>query len=366
MKTRCALLLSLMLGLAVAGPALAACDVTLSSILPSNQAVLKANCGSSNMTSITWTRDAGTPSAVTFGPYSFSPTLADLNFITPLTSDTHSYTASGLAGATPIPAGQAAIIIAASPAATYALHVISSANGYVNGGGINLCTSNSGACDVNGLTSSIGPTLIATPQPNYFFSGWSGGGCSLNSTCTPTLTANAITTVTASFSSSSTSTSTDVTTTSTASTTTTTASCGAGEAYGAGDQALTPVEYQLWPVPPAAGSGDFGRAVQFVANAATYPLGIIVHTVDETQPGKYKDYSVSACAHKFASELTGRCVVTGTGSAGTLVLRFGSGSVTGDDCLLTPGVTYYVNFRDNTLPRGSVNSQFWFNKRTDQ
>jgi len=367
-KTRYALLLSVALGLTAAGPTMAACDVTLSAILPNNQAVLKADCGTANMSQITWTRDIGLPTAAIFGPYVISPpTRADISFATLLISGTHTYTATGFDDVpAAVTSGKAAVVslsqpvltVAVSPggsvtsapsgitsctnplvigtsvcafgfdtdktvvltatadsahsfstwggdcsgigntctvsmtaprtvtatfstvptypltvtssggtvsgtgsincgsgtgtcsanlasgtavsltanptspntmfawsgncsgtanpctftmgavaasvsaafstAPTYALHVTSSANGSVSGGGISNCTSTSGTCDVGGLTSSTGPTLTASPQPNYSFS-WSGGGCSGSGTCTPTLAANQTTTVTANF-----------------------------------------------------------------------------------------------------------------------------------------------------------------------
>lgn len=618
-KTRFASLLALVLGLAAAGPALAVCDVTLSSILPNNQAVLKANCGNANMTEITWTRDFGTGAVANFGPFLFPATLADINFTTLLTSGTHSYTASGYENGTGtansgtlVASGKAAVVtlsqpiltVAVSPggsvtsaplstsvpigingctntggvcaagfdtgttvvltptptgsgfvfsgwggdcsgngnctlsmttlrtasatfstvptyaltvasptlgtvtgsagstniscgiagsgacqasglvsgtavsltaapsggnvfsgwsggscsgtgacsfnigssnanvtatfsaAPTYALRVIASANGTVSGGGINLCSSAGGSnCNVSGLTSSTGPTLTATPQPNFFFSGWSGGGCSGTGTCTPTLVANTITTVSASFVSTPTYTVTGVaspsaggsvscsspvtsgstttctistntgytltgassnacggsrsgstyttgsvtsacTVTATFTTSTGTASCGAGETMAAGDRVWSPFnEVQLWPVPPVTGSGVMGRAIQFVADSAKYPRGVLLGGVDESQPSKPKDYVVSACPHSF-TPVAGNpmCAKSGAGSImGPMYLRFGPAEtrtffgqpLPSLDCALTPGGTYYVNYRDSSPAFGGVSSQFVINKRLD-
>lgn len=104
----------LAMGLAAAGPALAGCDVTLSTIFPSDQVVLKADCGGSNISQITWTRDVGLPGAVTLGTFSISPgTQADFSLITPLTSGNHWYTATGWddTSATAINAGKAVVIM---------------------------------------------------------------------------------------------------------------------------------------------------------------------------------------------------------------------------------------------------------------
>ena len=60
------------------------------------------------------------------------------------------------------------------------------------------------------------------------------------------------------------------------------------------------------------------------------------------------------------------CTAIGAGSvAGPIYLRFGFGTQTAYDCLLTHGTTYYINFRDSVTPRGSVSSQFAILNRTD-
>ena len=134
-------------------------------------------------------------------------------------------------------------------------------------------------------------------------------------------------------------------------------------------------EVQLWPVPPVTGSGAQGRAIQFVADSAKFPRGVELGGVDESQSGKGKDYVVSACPHSF-TPVGGNplCQKLGAGSTmGPISLRFGPAQprtfwgqpLPSLDCALTPGGTYYVNFRDTSTARGSVSSQFVITKRTD-
>ena len=124
-KNKYALLLLLALGLTAAGPAMAVCNVTLSAILPGNQAVLKADCGTANMTEITWFSNG---QALPGFPFTFAATQADLTFTATLTGGNQSYTASGFAdgtpntpsSGTPVAAGKAAIISLANLVLTVA------------------------------------------------------------------------------------------------------------------------------------------------------------------------------------------------------------------------------------------------------
>lgn len=113
------------MGLAFAGQALAACDVTLSTILPGNMAVLAVDCGRSNVRHITLTRDVGRASAVTLGPFTVAPaTRADFRLVTPLISGTHLYRATGWddATGTAVNAGKAAVITHCAVASGVADH----------------------------------------------------------------------------------------------------------------------------------------------------------------------------------------------------------------------------------------------------
>jgi len=135
----------------------------------------------------------------------------------------------------------------------------------------------------------------------------------------------------------------------------------------AGDLVWSPFkDVQLWPVPPVSGAGDAGRAIQFVADSVEYPRGVLLKGIDEHQPTQAKDYVVSECPHSF-TPVGGRasCSHLGAGTyAGPLYLRFGP-AVKAYDCPLTPGRTYYFNFRDYFEPRGAVFSQFAIQRRTD-
>jgi hypothetical protein len=150
------------------------------------------------------------------------------------------------------------------------------------------------------------------------------------------------------------------------------ASCGPGEVMSFGDLkwfatgGLAFKDTQLVPVPPLIGSGDLGRAVMFVADAAAYPKGVQMAGIDDVQGSNPKDYVVSTCPHNF-TPVGGNtvCSAIGQGSyAGPLYLRFGAGSAV-YDCPLTPGQTYYINYRDYYTPRGSVSSQFVIYNRSD-
>ncbi len=142
--------------------------------------------------------------------------------------------------------------------------------------------------------------------------------------------------------------------------------CGPEEVMGADDLVWSSFKStQLWPIPPVTGSGDSGRAVQFVADSAAYPRGVQMVGIDESNRNG-KNYVISDCPHRFAPVGGNeRCTLTGVGSyGGPLYLRFGPGT-SSYDCPLTPGGTYYVNFRDYFTPRGDVSSQFVIYSRTD-
>ena len=133
-------------------------------------------------------------------------------------------------------------------------------------------------------------------------------------------------------------------------------------------------DIQLWPVPPLRGSGPGGASIAFVADAGAFPNGVELVGVDESQ-GSAKDYVISTCPQNFAPVGgNAMCAAIGAGSSmGPLYLRFGparSRIIFGQtlpslDCPLTPGGTYYINFRDYYPAYGPVSSQFVIYRRYD-
>ena len=188
--------LMLALGLAAAGPALATCDVTLSAFLPSNQAVLMANCGVSNMTSVIWTRTDSFGATFPTDPITFPATTADLYFTTLLTSGTNSYSATGCTvagtppsctGGTLVAAGKAALITLSQPILTVAV----SPGGKVTSvpPGITDCTNTSGTC-VFGYDTGANVALTPTADPGSAFASWGGdcAGTATNAACVLSMT----------------------------------------------------------------------------------------------------------------------------------------------------------------------------------
>jgi hypothetical protein len=142
---------------------------------------------------------------------------------------------------------------------------------------------------------------------------------------------------------------------------------------GGSDRDLSPLEQALWPAGQRdlTASGDLGTAIRFVANAAKYPLGMQVHIVDQTNPGVSKQFVVSACPHNFDRPINQYADYL-FGVVGTIVLRFGAGSVSNidQDVPLVAGQTYYLNFREwkapgDTTPRGTAVTQMWWLHRSD-
>jgi hypothetical protein len=205
MKNRFLLLLALTLGSAVATPAWAICDVTLTEMLPNNVAVLKADCSSGLSTppvisSISWFKDGN---KIAGGEVILSaplvPTTADVFFTPLLTDGTHSYTAYANTGA--LPAGKATIVTLIQPVLTVAVSPGGSVSGDLSGAStaINTCTSTGGsACTA---TFSSGDTVVLTASASLTsantFAGW-GGDCSgAGTTCVVSMTG--LRTVTATF-----------------------------------------------------------------------------------------------------------------------------------------------------------------------
>lgn len=140
---------------------------------------------------------------------------------------------------------------------------------------------------------------------------------------------------------------------------------GAGETFTPSDFFWNPVSTTtLYPIPPATGSGDLGRAIKFVANGTMYPNGIILRVVDETANALNKEVVLSSCPHNF-SPYGGSvyCRLQGTSGVSRNLYYYSAanGKTTPGayDCVLQEGSEYYINFRHNTTgTRGTVSSQF--------
>ena len=115
----------------------------------------------------------------------------------------------------------------------------------------------------------------------------------------------------------------------------------------------------LFPAHPGVStSGDAGCAVQFVADNVRFPNGITASFNDQTPMGIGKDYCVSDRPHVF-EPLNGNpaALVQGIGNAAAVALRFGvpaGVAIKHYDVVLTPGGTYYINFRQWATPRTDI------------
>lgn len=135
--------------------------------------------------------------------------------------------------------------------------------------------------------------------------------------------------------------------------------CGPGEVFGVGDYDENPLTTtHIYPQQPISANGDFGRAIRFVADAKAYPNGITMEVVDQTPQLLPKDAVISVCPHNFVPvKNQNTCMQTFIPNMADIGLRFGPAQAW-YDCALTPGTTYYLNFRDSNQPRGTVWSQF--------
>lgn len=167
--------LALILG--ASGVAAGACSVSISSVLPNNQAVLKANCGADTLSDIDWFD--GTTSISPGGlPISLSPPVVsgvspvgDIYFETlPLTSGAHSFTVKATGRAGTILTDVVATLTVARPALTVAVTPGGSVNS--NPAGIFMCRNGSGTCAATYATGSL-VTLTPTADATYTFTGWS-------------------------------------------------------------------------------------------------------------------------------------------------------------------------------------------------
>ncbi len=179
-----------MLGLAACGSAWAACDVSLVTVFANGQAVLKADCGTATISSITWLQTVVT-SAPPASPVTtittlannliVTPTTQDIYYTTAITTGTSTFTANGNGGA--VVAGKAATITSGQTA----LHVAANAGGTVTSSPIGInCTNTGGACDAPFALGAI-VTLTTTASTGFSFSNWAGD-CSGAGACVLTMT----------------------------------------------------------------------------------------------------------------------------------------------------------------------------------
>jgi len=84
--------------------------VSLVTVFANGQAVLKADCGTSTISTITWYQNIGTNPAISVADLTVVPTTQDIYYTTAITTGTSTYTAVGNRLTTPIPAGKAATI----------------------------------------------------------------------------------------------------------------------------------------------------------------------------------------------------------------------------------------------------------------
>jgi len=145
-------------------------------------------------------------------------------------------------------------------------------------------------------------------------------------------------------------------------------SCGASEVMGTGDLTMASISTTtLFPIPPVTGSGDLGRAIRFTANGTAYPNGVSIGLIDESPTTISHEVVISACPHSY-TPVNSVAWCRMLGSAGSRPLYFYSaaaGKTTPGtyDCVLQAGTDYYINFRSNVTPRGTVSSQFGFTAR---
>jgi hypothetical protein len=173
------------LALAAAGGAQAVCDVTLSTIQSNGTAVLQADCGIGvTVKTINWFRDGSSLTGSVTLP---SPVTGKIHYTTPLTSGTHSYTASGTDNAdAPLAAGAAETITTPNPTLT----VAPTEGGTIASSpvGITACDNATPANCANTFTYGATVTLTASPDGTHSFSGWSGDCTGSATVCAVSMT----------------------------------------------------------------------------------------------------------------------------------------------------------------------------------
>lgn len=128
-------------------------------------------------------------------------------------------------------------------------------------------------------------------------------------------------------------------------------------------------EQSVFPQPWATASGESGASLGFVADSQAHPNGIELRFIDQDggTAGLGHDLAISAAPGNFNSELGPRAMRPGAGDYASFLLRFGpeqpGESMFGlaqpsHDIALTPGATYYLNWRAFNL--GTTHGQFFW------
>ena len=193
----------LMLGLAASSATWAVCDVSLVSVFANGQAVLKADCGSTPISQITWFQNSTNvaTNAIAVATQNVVTTTQDIYYTTAITTGTSTFTAIGNGNTVPVPAGKAATIISGQTALTVAVGLVTSATGTPAGTVSSTppgFTCSGGYCATN---YPVGASVTLTANPGNgtsFFGGW-GGDCSGTGACVIAMTGPR--TVTATFNS---------------------------------------------------------------------------------------------------------------------------------------------------------------------
>lgn len=135
------------------------------------------------------------------------------------------------------------------------------------------------------------------------------------------------------------------------------AACAANEVVGANDIRNPMGIGNVWPANWAQASGELGTTVFFLADNNAFPNGMRMEVHDEGSHGT-KEAVISACPHNFTPvDNNAFCRRNNIGLQAVFYVRFGPAQ-SYYDCALTPGRTYYLNFRDAATPRGTVATKF--------
>ena len=116
-----------------------------------------------------------------------------------------------------------------------------------------------------------------------------------------------------------------------------------------GDLFWSPMNFaSLFPIPPITTSGPNGFSIQFVADGATYPEGVILKLIDESggNIAMGKEVVIASAPHNFGAAVLQNGRAIGTSSI-KIPLRFSTATSApqSNDCELVDGGTYYINVR---------------------